>query len=434
MTIDISIIIRTKNEERWIGHCLKSVFSQEIDNFEVIIVDNNSSDNTLAIVKRYPVKHIVKIDEFFPGKAINDGIKASSGKFIVCLSAHCIPKRTDWLIKLLENFNDDAPIAGVYGRQLPVSYTNPVDKRDLLLVFGRDKRIQIKDYFFHNANSMFRRDLWERFPFDEQVTNIEDRIWGKVVTEAGYNIIYEPEAPVFHHHGLHQGNAPERAQGVVSVMQQVDSELLDALPESAKPENAEVVALIPVKDTLLISPERKELFDRTIGELLASKYVKKIYVLSNSNSSVAVKGTHWINRNKIIDVESLGLDEVLRHSLNLIEENGVFPDSVLYVNYDYMKRPTSFFDSLIKDYQYNGCDTAFAGFEDFAHYWFKGLNGEFIQTDGSFVDRDKRDPVYRALYGLGCLCCVHSLRKGKMISGKVGILSLDDVEYTFRYR
>ena len=105
MTIDISIIIRTKNEERWIGHCLKSVFSQEIDNFEVIIVDNNSSDNTLAIAKRYPVKTVVNIDKFAPGKAINDGIRASSGKFIVCLSAHCIPKRTDWLLNLLKNLN-----------------------------------------------------------------------------------------------------------------------------------------------------------------------------------------------------------------------------------------------------------------------------------------------------------------------------------------
>jgi rhamnosyltransferase len=421
MTTDISIIIRTKNEERWIGHCLKSIFSQEIDNFEVIIVDNESSDNTLAIVSRYPIKHVVKIDEFFPGKAINDGIKASSGKFIVCLSAHCIPKRKDWLTKMRENFRDDAAIAGVYGRQLPVSYTDPIDKRDLLLVFGRDKRVQIKDYFFHNANSMFRRDLWERFPFDERVKNIEDRLWGKVVTEAGYNIIYEPEAPVFHHHGLHHGNTPERAQGVVSVMQQVDGELLDSLPESAKPENAEVVALIPVIDSFFADPKRKQLFDKTMEELLASKYLKKIYVISESNSITAVEGIHWIDRNRIVDVESLSLDEVLQHSLILVEKDGVFPDSVLYVNYDYMNRPPSFFDSLIKDYQYNGCDTAFAGYVDFAHYWFKGLNGEFIQTDDSFVDREKRDPVYRALYGLGCLCCVHSLRKGKMISGKVGI-------------
>ena len=38
----VSIIIRTKNEERWIHSCLKAVFKQEYKNFEVIIADNNS--------------------------------------------------------------------------------------------------------------------------------------------------------------------------------------------------------------------------------------------------------------------------------------------------------------------------------------------------------------------------------------------------------
>ena len=52
-----SIIIRTKNEERWISHCLEAVFSQKIDaDLEVVIVDNNSNDNTVEVAKRYPIK------------------------------------------------------------------------------------------------------------------------------------------------------------------------------------------------------------------------------------------------------------------------------------------------------------------------------------------------------------------------------------------
>ena len=51
ITEKISIIIRTKNEERWIEQCLKKIFDQSYDNFEVIIVDNNSKDNTLQKTK-----------------------------------------------------------------------------------------------------------------------------------------------------------------------------------------------------------------------------------------------------------------------------------------------------------------------------------------------------------------------------------------------
>ena len=43
----VSIIIRTKNEERWISSCLQSVFNQTHKNIEVIIVDNLSTDMTV---------------------------------------------------------------------------------------------------------------------------------------------------------------------------------------------------------------------------------------------------------------------------------------------------------------------------------------------------------------------------------------------------
>ena len=98
----------------------------------------------------------------------------------MCLSAHCIPQRADWLSRLHANMAK-ADVAGVYGRQLPMAYSTPQDKRDLLNTFGLDHRVQVKDTFFHNANSMIRRDLWQQHPFDETVTNIEDRVWAERV-------------------------------------------------------------------------------------------------------------------------------------------------------------------------------------------------------------------------------------------------------------
>jgi len=55
-----------------------------------------------------------------------------------------------------------------------------------MTVFGLDRRVQVKDSFFHNANSAFRREVWEKIPFDEQVTNIEDRVWAKKILSLGY--------------------------------------------------------------------------------------------------------------------------------------------------------------------------------------------------------------------------------------------------------
>ena len=96
----VSIIIRTKNEERWISSCLQSVFNQTHKNIEVIIVDDLSTDMTVKKAKEFSVK-IITIKEFLPGKSINDGIKASKGKYIVCLSGHCVPTNENWLLNFL---------------------------------------------------------------------------------------------------------------------------------------------------------------------------------------------------------------------------------------------------------------------------------------------------------------------------------------------
>ena len=68
----------------------------------------------------------------------------------------------------------------------------------------------------------------------------------KKVIEAGYSIIYEPEAAVFHHHGLHQGNERKRVEGVVSILENVDVHNFNGLPQSMLPGNINVAAVIPI--------------------------------------------------------------------------------------------------------------------------------------------------------------------------------------------
>ena len=159
----VSLIIRTKNEERWLSSCLGAVFSQSYKAFEVILVDNESTDKTVEKARQYPIKKIVTISNYLPGKALNLGIEESKGKYIVCLSAHCIPTGNAWLGSLVNALEEDETYAGVYGRQEPMSFSASTDKRDLLLVFGLDRIIRTRDSFFHNANSILRKKLWEEF-------------------------------------------------------------------------------------------------------------------------------------------------------------------------------------------------------------------------------------------------------------------------------
>ena len=123
--MDVSIVIRTKNEAHFIGETLKRIQEQNFDgNYEIIIVDSGSTDSTVEIVRKYGVRLVeISEKEFTYGRSLNVGASSARHDVIVNLSAHAIPKESTWLKRLTSAFSDDN-VAGVYGRQLSVSYTH----------------------------------------------------------------------------------------------------------------------------------------------------------------------------------------------------------------------------------------------------------------------------------------------------------------------
>ena len=125
---EISVIIRNRNEERWIGHCIQSC----LENFiapEIIVVNHKSSDNSIDIaksfrhdpslkpsIKNYCDLKIVNIEDYSPGKALNIGIANATQKYICVLSAHCVIQSIDQDF-LSENLKI---YPCVFGRQIPV--------------------------------------------------------------------------------------------------------------------------------------------------------------------------------------------------------------------------------------------------------------------------------------------------------------------------
>jgi rhamnosyltransferase len=431
----ISIIVRAYNEERWISHCLEGIFSQDYDDFEVILVDNKSSDYTVNVAKRYPVKKIVSIEKFLPGKAINRGIDSSSGDYIVCISAHCVPKDNQWLKKLYLNFADNSKLAGVYGRQIPVSFTSDADKRDLLITFGQDKKVQVKDYFFHNANSMFPRNVWNQFPFSDTATNIEDRIWGKEVVKAGFHIIYEPDAQVYHYHGLHQhGKSSERAKGIATILDNIEVESIGDLPKSLKPEFANFAAVLPVLGEHKIEGGI-DFLRRSIDYLKKSKYINNIYILTDNENvkKTALKsGANVLARTMDITDPNLPLEKIIQHALISIESLNDFPEGIIYVNYLYPFRPENLIDNLIIELQYKGLQSVFSSYVDYGNYWKEGSEGGYTQVSNALMPRSEKSPLYRALYGVGCVTLSSTIRSGNLVGDNVGIIPLNNLLYALR--
>lgn len=201
MPPSVSIIIRAFNEEAHIGRLLTGIAKQSLPSAEIILVDSGSTDATVAIARAFPGVRVLTIDpgEFSFGRSLNLGCSEARGDLLVFASAHVYPLYDDWLETLTAPFAD-SEVALVYGRQQgdqAVAY--PEDR--ILSSWFPDRSVKRQDHpFCNNANCAIRRDLWQRLPYDESLTGLEDIDWAKRALELGFHLSYAAEAAVVHVH------------------------------------------------------------------------------------------------------------------------------------------------------------------------------------------------------------------------------------------
>ncbi|MGA2681836.1 MAG: glycosyltransferase [Candidatus Bathyarchaeia archaeon] len=101
----VSVVIPTKNSSSTLSNCLQSLVRQEYTNFEIIVVDGHSKDNTIEIAKKYTNKVFFEEGET-RASGCNVGIQHAQGDIIAFTDDDCeVPK--DWLTQIVSNFEDE---------------------------------------------------------------------------------------------------------------------------------------------------------------------------------------------------------------------------------------------------------------------------------------------------------------------------------------
>jgi rhamnosyltransferase len=206
MNKTISVVIRTKNEVKYIAKALELITNQSMKPLDIIVIDSGSTDGTVEIIKQWRDVKLIQIPaaEFTFGSSLNMGFEAAKGELVASISAHAFPCNCYWLESLVKHF-DNPDVAGIYGKQVPQPDAWPPVQRDYLECYYDQLLIQSnpdnsKDRTFSNANSAIRRQCWEKHKFDENLAGCEDVEWAWVMLKLGYKIIYEPSASVYHSH------------------------------------------------------------------------------------------------------------------------------------------------------------------------------------------------------------------------------------------
>ena len=393
----VSIVVRSKNEKIWIIKCLNEIYGQNYKNFEVILVDNNSSDGTPKIAKsHFPKLKVInyKSKQFFPGQALNLGIKKTKGTLIGFISGHCIPKNSEWIKNLVKNFSNKK-IAACYGRQEPSNISDPEDVRDLTYLFGLDKKIQTTEPFFHNANSMIRKSLWSKVKFDETVRHIEDRIWSSRIISSKTKIVYEPKASVIHFHGVGHHSNITRVNTISKIL---------VKKSSSTKNRRKIIAIIPVKKPIFFN--NKFVIFETLNELIKIREIEKIFI-STSDKKLKKLINHpkvtIINRDKDLEKDFLGteyiLSKIYKRSVKKFNPTHILVAEEIYIN-----RQKDFFKNLINNFS-NEFDTIVPIIKNNSHnIWKKNKNGDLDPIFKTNLPSEyAENEIYEEVKGLGTL-------------------------------
>jgi glycosyltransferase involved in cell wall biosynthesis len=198
----ITVIIPHLNQPIGLGACLSSLEAQTLDRatFEVIVVDNGSTESLKPIMENYPRALLLQELKPGPGLARNRGIQSANADIFAFIDADC-RAHPDWLrnaLRVLEASNGRV----ILGGDVQIWRETKGDFSALEAyesVFAYRFKLYIEQHGFSGTgNLVVRRADFERVGPFAGIDIAEDIDWGRRARAAGYTFRYVPEMIVFH--------------------------------------------------------------------------------------------------------------------------------------------------------------------------------------------------------------------------------------------
>jgi glycosyltransferase involved in cell wall biosynthesis len=173
----VSVIIPAYNEEKTLPNCLKSVLNQNFSDYEIIVINNNSTDNTEKIIKELMKNH-KKLRYVFEknkgrGFARNKGILAAKGEIILMTDSDCIVPN-NWIKEMIKPIiNENESIVMGFEKDLIKNFWTLYNQKAIQRFFGY---IRNGKYINHidTKNISLKTHLAKKILFDPNLKNCED--------------------------------------------------------------------------------------------------------------------------------------------------------------------------------------------------------------------------------------------------------------------
>ncbi len=203
---------------------LKSVFNQKTQySYEVIAIDSGSTDQTLDIVKQYPISlHQILLEEFSHSGTRNLGASLSKAdRYLLFLNQDALPTDEDWLNNMVKSIEYEPNLKAVCATELieesqngsnvtgvaKYVFRNSADSgiyviEPYILKKSSDLHKERKRELFPFATvcAIFEKEHFKKYPFNESVSWGEDLHWAVDNSNKGFKSACSSFARVYHHH------------------------------------------------------------------------------------------------------------------------------------------------------------------------------------------------------------------------------------------
>lgn len=205
----VTIFIPTKNAGPNFENVLHAIFNQKEKDFELLIIDSGSTDQTVKIIEKFPkiIFKQIRPEKFGHAQTRNFAVEYSRSEYMVFLSQDAIPHDEYWLSELLAPFTQkkDERLVAVFSKQIPYPGSMSHEKLFYETHFDNKEKIyqknnRLEDYFFSNVSSCIKREILIKYPFDTNIHFSEDRKFVLDIFEDGYKTLYNPKSKVIHSH------------------------------------------------------------------------------------------------------------------------------------------------------------------------------------------------------------------------------------------
>ena len=196
----ISVIVPNHNGEKTIGRCLEAAFASQYSSFEIIVIDDCSSDDSVTVIAKYPCRLIRLSEHGGASKARNTGAQNAAGELLLFIDSDCL-LQPDTLAKAAAAYRENGPgviIGGTY-TLLPYDQQFFSIFQSVYIHYSETKNCHNPDYIATHA-MLITKDLFlKNGAFNENFMPIlEDVEFSHRLKKNGIKMLIEPEIQVQH--------------------------------------------------------------------------------------------------------------------------------------------------------------------------------------------------------------------------------------------